>query len=227
MADHPVMLFPFILPAISFVLGGKVCWSLMALAFWLVVYVSLTSDTKIEEGRIIVRIGRPLLLARKEIPLDEVVEVIKLPSASGIRLIEQFQRPWVPLGNFAIGILIGALFLHRGEFYGIFWIYFSILWVLDYVFRPVDRRNRVMASLFVSFVSALAFLYLKHPEFVLSVVLYGLFDAMFANENYGQDAVVIRTERERVVLLGESTSTESFIEKIKSLLAGGSNVPAP
>jgi len=227
MIDHPVMLLPFILLAVSFLLGGNVGWALMALAFWLVVYISLTGDARIERGRIVVRIGRPVPLARKEVPLDEIVEVIKLPSASGVRLIEQFQRPWVPLGNLAIGVSIGALFLYRSEFYGVLWIYVSLLSSLNYLFRPADKRNRMVASLFISFTSAWAFLYLGHPEFVLVVALYGLFDATFANENYGQDAVIIRTEREQIVLLGDSTATESFIEEIKSLLAGGSNVPAP
>ncbi len=226
MIDHPVMLLPFILLAVSFVLGGDVGWALMALAFWLVVYISLTGDARIERGRIVVRIGRPVPLARKEVPLDEVVEVIKLPSASGIRLIEQFQRPWVPLGSFATGIFIGILFLYRGEFYGVLWIYVSILSLLNFLFRPSEKRNRVLASLIVSLASALALLYLGYLEFVLVIALYGFFDAIFVNEN-GQDAVIIRTERERIVLLGESTSTESFIEEIKSLLAGGSNVPAP
>jgi len=228
MIDHPVMLLPFILLAVSFVLGGDVGWALMALAFWLVVYISLTGDIRIERGRIVVRIGRPVPLARKEVPLDEIVEVIKLPSASGIRLIEQFQRPWVPLGNLAIGVSIGALFLYRGEFYGVLWIYVSILSSLNFLFRPSEKRNRILASVAVSFLTALALLYLGYLEFVLVVALYGLFDATFANENYSQDAVIIRTERERIVLLGDSTATESFMEKIKSLLGtGGSNVPAP
>ncbi|MEO2152768.1 MAG: hypothetical protein ABGW50_08955 [Thermococcus sp.] len=226
MIDHPVMLLPFILLVVSFLLGGNVGWALMALAFWLVVYIPLTGDARIERGRIVVRIGRPVPLARKEVPLDEIVEVIKLPSASGIRLIEQFQRPWVPLGNLAIGVSIGVLFLHRGEFYGFLWIYVSILSLLDFLFRPSEKRNRILASVIVSLLTALALLYLGYLEFVLVIALYGLFDATFANENYGQDAVIIRTERERIVLLGDSTATESFIEEIKSLLAGGSNVPA-
>jgi hypothetical protein len=228
MIDHPVMLLPFIMLAVSFLLGGNVGWALMALALGLVVYLSLTSDARIERGRIVVRIGRPVPLVRKEIPLDEVVEVIKLPSASGVRLIEQFQRPWVPLGNLAIGVSIGALFLHRGEFYGLLWIYVSILSALNFLFRPSEKRNRILASVVVSLLTALGFLLLRHPEFVLAVILYGFFDATFANENYGQDAVIIRTERERIVLLGDSTATERFMGKIKSLLgAGGSNVSAP
>jgi len=227
MADHPVMLAPFLLLAASFILGGKAGWVLMALAFWLVVYLSLTSDARIERGRIVIRIGRPLPLARKEIPLDEVVEVIKLPSASGIRLVEQFQRPWVILGNIAIGIFIGVLLLLNGGFYGVLWIYMSLLSLLSYVFRPAERRNRVTASLMISLASALAFLLLGHPEFVLVIVLYGFFDVLFASENCGQEAVVVRTERERIVLLGESTATDGFMEEIKSLLgAGGSNVQA-
>ncbi|NJE54685.1 hypothetical protein [Thermococcus sp. 21S9] len=228
MIDHPLLLLPFLLLAVSFLQGGNVGWALMALAFWLVVYISLTGDARIERGRIVVRIGRPVPLAIKEIPLDEVVEVIKLPSASGVRLIEQFQRPWVPLGNLVIGVSIGALFLHRGEFYGLLWIYVSILSALNFLFRPSEKRNRVLASVVVSLLTVLALLYMGRPEFVLVVALYGLFDATFANENYGQDAVIIRTERERIVFLGDSTATEGFMENIKSLLsAGGSNVPAP
>ncbi|NJE49324.1 hypothetical protein [Thermococcus sp. 9N3] len=76
MIDHPVMLLPFILLAVSFLLGDNVGWALMALAFWLVVYLSMTSDARIEHGRIVVRIGRPVPLSRKEVPLDEVDEVI-------------------------------------------------------------------------------------------------------------------------------------------------------
>jgi len=228
MIDHPMMLFPFILLAVSFILGGEISWALMALAFWLVVYISLATDTRIERGRIVVRIGRPVPLARKEVPLDEIVEVIKLPSASGVRLIEQFQRPWVPLGNLVIGVSIGALFLRRDEFYGLLWIYISILSSLNFLFRPSERRNRILASVIVSLLTALGFLLLRHPEFTLGIILYGLFDALFANENYGQDAVIVRTERERIVLLGDPTTTEGFMGKIKSLLviAGGSNVSA-
>ena len=217
MIDHPVMLVPFLLLAVSFLLGGNIGWALMALALGLVVYLSLTSDARIERGRIVVRIGRPVPLVRKEIPLDEVIEVIKLPSASGVRLIEQFQRPWVPLGNLAVGLSIGLLFLHRGEFYGLLWIYVSILSSLNFLFRPSERRNRVLASVVVSLITALGFLLLRHPELVLAVILYGFFDALLANESYGQDAVIIRTERERIVLLGDSTAVEKFIDKFKTL----------
>ncbi|MCD6372956.1 MAG: hypothetical protein J7L37_05360 [Thermococcus sp.] len=228
MFDHPTMLVPFILLAASFVLGGKVGWGLLALSFWLVVYISLTTNTKIEGDQVVIRIGKPLPLATKKVPLDEIVEVIKMPSASGIRLIEQFQRPWVPVGSFATGILMGALFLHRGEPYGVLWIYISLISLLNYVFRPAEKKGRIGASLAISVVSALVLLYLGHPEFTLGIALYGVFDIMFANENYGQDAIIIRTERERIVLLGDSTSTEAFIREIQSLLAnaGGSNVPS-
>jgi len=72
MIDHPVMLLPFILLEVSFLLGGNVGRTLMVLAFWLVVYISLTGDARIERGLIVVRIGRPVPLARKEILLDEL-----------------------------------------------------------------------------------------------------------------------------------------------------------
>ena len=224
MIDHPVILIPFLLLTVSFLIDGKIGWVLMGLSFWLVLYISFTSDVKIEGRRIVIRIGRPLPLAKKTISLDEIVEVVELPSAYGIRLIEQFQRPWIPLGTLATGIFIGVLLILRGEFYGILWIYISVVSSLDYVFRPREKKTRIIASVVISLVSALAFLYINHPEFTLSVIFYGFFDALFANESYGQNSVVIKTESERIVLLGSPTSKEKFLEELKSILIGGPNV---
>ena len=224
MIDHPVILIPFFLLTVSFLIDGKIGWVLMGLSFWLVLYVFFTSEVKIEGRKIVIRIGRPLSLAKKTISLDEIVEIIELPSAYGIRLIEQFQRPWVPLGTIVTGIFIGVLLILRGEFYGIFWIYASILSSLDYVFRPREKKTRILASMGVSLVSALAFLYINYPEFALSVIFYGFFDALFANENYSKNCVIIKTESERIVLLGSPTSKEKFLEELKSILIGDPNV---
>jgi len=226
MVDHPVALIPFFLLAVSFLIGGRTGWVLMLLSFWLIVYISFTGGVRIGGQKIVIRIGRPLSLAKREIPLDEIVEVVELPLAYGIRLIEQFQRPWVPLGSLATGVFVGILLLLRGEFYGVLWVYVSLLSSLNYVFRPREKRTRIIASGVISLASALAFLYLRYPEFSLGVILYGLFDALFASDNYGQEAVIIRTEKERIVLIGESTSKEKFLDELKSILVGGSNVQA-
>ncbi|AHL23608.1 hypothetical protein [Thermococcus nautili] len=93
MIDHPLLLLPFILLAVSFLLGDNVGWALMALAFWLVVYTSLTTDTRIERGRIVVRISRPVPLSRKEVPLDEVDEVIIWFASAGIGVSGYSREP--------------------------------------------------------------------------------------------------------------------------------------
>lgn len=224
MIDHPVMLAPFFLLMVSFLLKGNISWILMGMAFFLVFYLSFTSDARIKGKKIVVRIGKPIPLAKKEILPDEVVEIIELPEAYGIRIIGQFQRPWVPMGYLATGLFVGILLLLRGESYGIFWIYISLLSSLNYLFRPADKRIRVMASGVISLVSALAFFGLRHPEFSLSVIAYGFFDVFISIEDYGQDAIIIKTENEKIVLLGESTSKEKLLNELKSLLAGGSNV---
>ncbi|WP_297506201.1 hypothetical protein [Thermococcus sp.] len=222
--DHPVVLVPFLLLVVSFLTGEKVSWILMGLSFWLIIYISFTSEARIEGQKIVIRIGRPIPLAKKEILPDEVVEVIELPEAYGIRIIGQFQRPWVPMGRLATGLFVGILLLLRGQSYGIFWIYISLLSSLNYLFRPVDKRTRVMASGIISLVSALAFLYLRHPEFSLSVIAYGFFDVFISIGDYGQDAIIIKTENEKIVLLGESASKERFLKGLRSILAGGLNV---
>ncbi|WP_457741485.1 hypothetical protein [Thermococcus sp.] len=224
MIDHPILLVPFFLLTVSFLIGGRTGWVLMGLSFWLIVYLSFTSDARIEGKKLVIRIGRPVTVARKEIPIDEIVEVIELPSVGGIRLLEQFQRPWVPIGITAIGISIGVLFLVRGEFYGLLWVYISIISSLNYLFRPKDRKGRVLVSTVISLAAAVAFLFLGYPELTLGIILYGLFDALFANDNYGQDALIVRTESERIVLIGDSAG--EMLEKLKSLLSGGSNVQA-
>ncbi|ASJ06455.1 hypothetical protein [Thermococcus pacificus] len=224
--DHPVVLMPFLLLAVSLLTGEKVSWILMGLSLWLIVYISFTGEAKIEGQKIVIRIGRPIPLAKKEILLDEVVEVIELPGAYGIRMIGQFQRPWVPIGCLTTGLFVGILLLLRGESYGIFWMYISLLSSLDYLFRPVDKRIRVVASGIISLFSALAFFYLRHPEFSLGVIAYGFFDVI-SSEDYGQDAIIIKTENEKIVLLGESASKERFLKGLRSIIVGGLNAQTP
>ncbi|WP_456423708.1 hypothetical protein [Thermococcus sp.] len=223
MVDHPVVLIPFFLLVVSFLTGGEVGWVLMGLSFWIVLYISFTSEVRVEGQKIVIRVGKPFSLAKKEIPPEEIVEIIELPSAYGIRLVGQFQRPWVPLGSLATGVFVGILLLLRGEFYGVLWVYVSLLSFLDYILRPKEKRTRIFASVVISLSSALAFLYLGHPEFSLGVIIYGFLDAVFASDNYGQEALIIKTENERIVLLGDPASKKKFFEEIKVLLAGGSN----
>jgi len=224
MVDHPVLLIPLLLLVASVTLPRKVGNVLLEVAFLLLIYLTFTSGVEIKDRKLVVRIGKPITLAKKEVPLDDIVEIIDMPLAQGVRLVKQFQRPWVPLGVFAIGGLIGALLLFRQQFYGILWIYLSVLSSLNYILRPREKRSRIIASILISVSTGLMFLYVGHPEFTLGVSLYGLFDVIFVNEGYHQRALIIRTGRERIVLIGDST--EDMLEKLKCLLAGDSNVQA-
>jgi len=221
MADHPVLLFPFALLTVSFFIDGNPGFVLMSIAFLLVLYLSFTSGVDIKGKKIVIRLGRPIPLAKKEISLDEIVEIIELPSAGGVRIFDHLERPWVVLGILLTGCLIGALLLLRGEVYGILWLYTGALFIFDYLFKPSENGRHVFLTLMLTAVAGLAFVFLKHPEFSLAVIAFGAFKAMEVNENYTMEAIIIRTEEERIVLLGSPESKENFLNELRKALGGG------
>ncbi|WP_054839468.1 hypothetical protein [Thermococcus sp. JCM 11816] len=59
-ADHPALLVPFLILLTSFVIPGKLSLLAMGIAFMLVLYISFTSDAKVENGRVVFYLGRPV-----------------------------------------------------------------------------------------------------------------------------------------------------------------------
>ncbi len=57
--------------------------------------------------------------------------------------------------------------------------------------------------------------------FAMSVFLYGVLFALMVNDNYTKEALIIRTERGRIVLLGSPDSKGRFLERLKGTRGGG------
>lgn len=223
-ADHPALLVPFLILLTSFVIPGKLSLLAMGIAFMLVLYISFTSDAKVENGRVVFYLGRPVPLAVSEVSLSEIVEIIDVPSVEGgVRLLNYLERPWVIVGVALVGFLIGGLVLVKGNAYGLLWVYIAGIFLLDYVFKPSESRKQVTSVLALSTLTGIAFLLLREwGGFAMSVFLYGVLFALMVNDNYTKEALIIRTERGRIVLLGSPPDSKGrFLERLKGTRGGG------
>jgi hypothetical protein len=219
-ADHPVLLVPFLFLLASFVIHGELSLLLTSIAFLIVLYIGFTSDVKVEKGRVILYLGRPVPLAMSEIFLSEIVEIIEVPSMEGVRLLDYLERPWVVIGVALIGLLIGSIVFVEDEAYGLLWVYMAGIFLLDYIFRPSEGRKQMVSVLILSILTGIVFLFLGEWGFAMSVALYGVFFSMMTNENYTKEALILRTERGRVVLLGSPESKERFLKELRRALGG-------
>jgi hypothetical protein len=225
-ADHPVLVLPCALLAVSYFIGGDLGAVLMGVAFWLVIYVNFTSCVELEDGRVVITIGRPLPLVREEIPLDEIVEIIETPPARGIRLVTYLERPWVMVWAALVGLLVGSLLLVRGEPYGVLWIYFAVLFSFDYVLSPSETKLYACLVLILTVLTAFVLFLLNTLGFILLVLAMGAFMVIRAYEHYDKGAIIIKTDDRTVVLLGDSESRKVLVRALERALGGKAGVQA-
>ncbi|NJD98993.1 hypothetical protein E3E26_04225 [Thermococcus sp. LS1] len=196
-----------------------------ATLFWSSLAIFMGRPVRIEERELVLEWGWPLVILRKHIPLDAIVEVLDPSSVGMVRLLKYFKEMiilsilWVFIG--ILGIVTDAPY---GPYMWAMWIYWGILPLLMYLF-PYSARKELTMSILLLTIPVAAYLYRTvEPSIGLYILMAGMVMAGMAYDGVLQQKGVILITEDDVYMLFAGSSGD--VEKFLKQLAGVFNASA-
>ncbi|NJE49323.1 hypothetical protein [Thermococcus sp. 9N3] len=212
----------------SLLTGIETLATLAGALFWLSLPTLLFGRrVKVDGKRLVLEIGWPVTLFRVEIAPEEIIEVVDLERAEGV-LPLRYSKPAIPLTLLWIGVgTLGFIIDPRWSFVWFGWVYWGLMTLLPFLFPKKAKRWCVLTIFALGIIMSGLARWVgveDYPLYVLVTIVIGFFYLT----DFRERTVVIVTETGTyfVSSLNESEIRE-FMESLKMLVSGGSNVPAP
>ncbi|NJE11231.1 hypothetical protein [Thermococcus sp. MAR1] len=214
------------LSALAYLLtGNDVFMELLAVLFWISLVLFASRRVEVKDGKVILRWGWPIAIIRKELSLNEIVDLLNVSEIERLKLVRYFKKTLLLSGLWVLVGIVGLLSNNQvwGPYLWAAWIFWGLYPLFTFVIPPKSKEKVAVATIVLAGLLGIMIALSGQPGWGIYMAGVGIVIAGMTYDGVlGLKGVLLITERGVFLLTTyDEKEAEGFIEELKRQIYGG------